>query len=70
MRDLTEDEARRYSKAGFVKFEPYPNRDDNVGRYWTQEELDKAGKRTTMESSDLEYSAGQGSEPLCSPSEK
>lgn len=46
LRDLTPEEAERYSGEGYIKFEPYPQ--DGVsralGRFWTQEQLDKVGK--------------------------
>lgn len=53
LRDLTAEEHERYDQYGYVKFEPYgPEHSPVVGRYWTQDDLDKIGKgcgvRTTM----------------------
>ena len=45
LRDLEFDEHERYDQFGYVKFEEYPeSRGATVGRYWTQEQLDKIGK--------------------------
>jgi hypothetical protein len=44
LRDLTEEERTRHAKYGYVKFEEYPEGSTMVGRYWTQERLDKIGK--------------------------
>jgi hypothetical protein len=46
LRDLTEDEAERYSKYGYVKFEPYPDDPESAatGRFWTQADIDAVGK--------------------------
>lgn len=48
LRDLGPDETERYSKYGYVKFESYPQEGDEapslLGRYWTQEQLNKIGK--------------------------
>lgn len=47
LRDLTEDERKRYAEYGYVKFEPnpeYPGKSAVVGTYWTQERLDRIGK--------------------------
>lgn len=45
LRDLTEDEKRCYSELGYVKYEPYlPEPGPIVGRFWTQDQLDKIGK--------------------------
>lgn len=57
LRDLTEDEQDRYDGAGYVAFErflrnvaadagypPYDGPDSSVGRFWTQEQLDKVDK--------------------------
>jgi hypothetical protein len=45
LRDLTDEEAKRYSDAGYVKFEPYPETESPVtGRFWTQAQLDAIGK--------------------------
>jgi hypothetical protein len=51
-RPLTDKEHERYDRFKYVLFEPYPeSRSPVVGRYWTQEQLDKAqgcGVVTTM----------------------
>jgi hypothetical protein len=46
LRDLTQEERARYKGTDYVKYEPYPEgyRGSAVGRYWTQEQLDKVGK--------------------------
>ena len=43
-RDLTAEEAERYAKTGYVKFEPYPEGGSTTGRFWTQKELDSIDK--------------------------
>lgn len=44
LRDLTPEETERYSKIGYVKFEAYPKTEGSpIGRFWTQEQLDKIG---------------------------
>ncbi len=53
LRDLTDDEQRRYAQYGYVKYEEYPpGRSAVCGRFWTQPELDALGKHcgavTTM----------------------
>ncbi len=51
MRDLTEEEHKRYDQFGYVKYEQYPGEVDICnGRYWTQNQLDAkgCGVRTTM----------------------
>lgn len=53
LRDLTADEVERYSKYGYVKYEPYPENESSVvGKFWTQAMLDAVGKgcgsETTM----------------------
>lgn len=52
MRDLTADEHAQYDQYGYVKFEPYIDSPGPTGKYWTQPEIDRAGKRcgsiTTM----------------------
>lgn len=55
LRDLTEDEHEKFNAYGYAKFEPYPsdsNKHPAIGKFWTQEELDKVnngcGKTTTM----------------------
>ncbi len=41
-RDLTPEEVERWKGGGFVKFEMYPSYPSApVGRYWTQEELNR-----------------------------
>jgi hypothetical protein len=45
LRDLTDEQRERYSVAGYVKFEAYPESDAAAtGRYWTQAQLDRVGK--------------------------
>lgn len=47
LRDLTPEERERYGQYGYVKFEPnpdYPEKSAVTGRFWTQADLDKAGK--------------------------
>ncbi len=52
LRDLTSEEQERYSDVGYVKYEPYPEGSNSLGRFWTQAQLDAVGKgcgtRTTM----------------------
>jgi hypothetical protein len=52
LRDLTDDEHERYDEFHYVKFEQYLESTTGVGRFWTQEQLDKVGDgcgaRTTM----------------------
>ena len=49
LRDLTDEERKRWSRYGYVKYEPYPT---GEGRFWTQPMLDRIGKgcrtKTTM----------------------
>jgi hypothetical protein len=43
--DLTDEQQERYAKYGYVKFEAYPESESPVvGKYWTQEELDRVEK--------------------------
>lgn len=45
LRDLTSDEKERYAGQGYVAFEEYPPDGGSVlGRFWTQAQLDGAGK--------------------------
>lgn len=45
LRDLTDSEATRYARQGYVKFEEYPETaSPMVGRFWTREQLDAVGK--------------------------
>ncbi len=47
LRSLTAEEATRYGPFKYVKYEEYlgrPETDSVVGRFWTQEQLDKVGK--------------------------
>jgi hypothetical protein len=47
LRDLTAEEHERYySSCKYVKYEEYPkdHESGSVGRFWTQEQLDKVGK--------------------------
>lgn len=53
LRDLTPDEHARYDKFGYAKYEEYPpERSPVMGRFWTQDDLDKidkgCGTLTTM----------------------
>ena len=50
LRDLTNEEHERYSCAGYVAFERYPEDEAKVGRYWTKAQLDTqgCGTATTM----------------------
>ena len=41
LRDLTEEERTRYADYGYVKYEEYPEDSHVLGRFWTQEMLDK-----------------------------
>ena len=44
LRDLTDDERKRYSNVGYVKFEQYPESESPVtGRFWMQNQLDEVG---------------------------
>lgn len=46
LRDLDDDEKERYRQFGYVKYEAYPEDPESslCGRYWTQAQLDGAGK--------------------------
>ena len=44
LRDLTDDERRRYRTFNYVKYEEYPEEHPALGRFWTQVDLDKATK--------------------------
>lgn len=50
LRDLTEEENKRYSQYGYFKYEQYPEDETTLGKYWTQSELNKkgCGATTTM----------------------
>lgn len=52
LRDLTEQERARYAGNEYVKYEAYPDDRAVTGRFWTQAQLDDAGKgcgtETTM----------------------
>lgn len=42
--DLTPEQEARYKSVGYVKFEPnpdYPEKSGILGRYWTQQQVDK-----------------------------
>ena len=42
---LTEEQRESYGDCGYVKYEPYPEAArPALGRYWTQEQLDKVDK--------------------------
>jgi hypothetical protein len=51
-RELTAEEHERYDEYGYVAFEPYETLGAVTGRFWTQEQLDRAngscGAVTTM----------------------
>lgn len=45
LRDLTSEEHERYDRSGYAKYEACPAGDHpTTGRFWTQADLDKAGK--------------------------
>lgn len=45
LQDLTPEQQAAVDGRGYVKFEPYPpERLPQLGRYWTQEQIDKIGK--------------------------
>lgn len=44
LRDLTLEQRARYGQHGYVKYEPYPEEAGGLGRFWTQELLDKVKK--------------------------
>lgn len=44
LRDLTDEERERYAGAGYAKYEQYPVTEAALGRFWTQADLDRAGK--------------------------
>lgn len=44
LRDLTVEEVERNAPASYVKFVSYPEGSVAIGRYWTQDQLDKVGK--------------------------
>jgi len=45
LRDLTEEEHKRYDTFGYVKYEEYPETNlSALGRFWTQEELNKVNR--------------------------
>lgn len=54
LRDLTDIERENYASVGYVKFEAYPEgyQGSVIGRYWTQEQLNRidkgCGAETTM----------------------
>lgn len=53
LRDLMDEERQRYTKYDYVKYEEYPDSESSaVGRYWTQDQLDRlvagCGTVTTM----------------------
>lgn len=49
LQDLDEEQRERYSKVGYVKYEPYHKDSSALGRYWTQEQLDNIGKGCGVE---------------------
>lgn len=45
LRDLTPEEHDRYDRFGYLKYEEYPPSENAVvGKFWTQEMLDRVGK--------------------------
>lgn len=44
LRELTAEEQERYGGHGYVKYEPYPEGSNSLGRFWTQPQLDAVGK--------------------------
>jgi len=46
LRDLTQEERTTFNadEHGYVKYEPYPEGSDSLGRFWTQAQLDNASK--------------------------
>jgi hypothetical protein len=44
LRGLDAVEQERFQSVGYVKFEAYPESTGKLGRYWTQAQLDAAGK--------------------------
>lgn len=52
LRDLTEEEHKRYGQCGYVKYEEYPEGNGSVlGMFWTQERLDRANKGCNVKTS-------------------
>lgn len=48
LRDLTDDEKERYAQFNYVAYEAYPkNGSPLVGRFWTQEQLDRTACQST-----------------------
>jgi len=47
--DLTAEELERYARYDYVKYEPYPESERALGRFWTQAQLDKVGKGCGVE---------------------
>ena len=41
--DLAESEIEHYKQYGYIKFEKYLKNHHAVGRYWTQEQIDRVG---------------------------
>lgn len=46
--DLTPEQRERHGDE-YAKYEPYPEGEHALGRYWTQEQLDKVGKGCGVE---------------------
>lgn len=44
LRDLTDEEHKRYDVYGYVKYEQYAEGSPLLGKFWTKAELDKIGK--------------------------
>lgn len=48
--ELTDDQNERYSERyGYVKYEPYPEDEGTLGRFWTQDQIDSIGKGCGVE---------------------
>lgn len=49
LRDLTDEEHKNYDKFGYYKFETYLDGSSSLGKYWTEEQLNRqCGIHTTM----------------------
>lgn len=44
LRDLTDEEHERYDQYGYLKYEEYPQDAGMLGKFWTQDMLDKVKK--------------------------
>lgn len=63
LRDLTEDDHKRYDRFGYVKYEEYPKSEESsvVGCFWTQKDLEK--KCHTVTSMGRELSESYARQP-------